>query len=51
MNKKELDDCINTIFFDLDALELKNTKDNKYHCTLLRGNLEDIFKKLRRGLR
>ena len=31
------------IFHDLECLELKNTKDNKYHYDLLEGNLKDLF--------
>ena len=36
-------DAKNAIFHDLECLELKDTRDNKYHYNLLRGNLEDIF--------
>ena len=31
------------IMHDLECLELKDTKDNKYHYDLLKENLEDIF--------
>jgi hypothetical protein len=31
------------IIYDLDCLALKKTKDNEYHLTLLRENLNDIF--------
>ena len=31
------------IMHDLECLELKKTKDNKYHYDLLKGNLQDIF--------
>ena len=32
-----------TIMHDLQSLEFKKTKDNKYHYKLLKGNLKDIF--------
>lgn len=38
---KELEEVI---FYDLESLELKKTKDNKYHYKLLKGNLKDLFK-------
>jgi len=31
------------IMHDLECLELKKTKDNKYHYTLLKNNIKDIF--------
>ena len=31
------------IFYDLECLELKQTKDNKYHYTLLKNNLIDLL--------
>ena len=31
------------IFFDLECLELKKTKDNDYHYKLLRQNLIDLL--------
>jgi len=31
------------IMYDLECLELKDTKDNRYHYKLLKGNLKDIF--------
>jgi len=31
------------LMHDLECLELKKTKDNKYHYDLLVGNLKDIF--------
>ena len=34
------------IFFDLECLELKKDKDNKYHYELLKGNLIDLFKEI-----
>lgn len=34
------------IFYDLECLELKDTKDNKYHYKLLRRNLKDLFKEI-----
>ena len=33
------------IMHDLECLTLKDTTDNQYHYTLLRGNLMDIFGK------
>jgi hypothetical protein len=37
------DDMRNVIMYDLEMLELKNTKENKYHYNLLRGNLIDLL--------
>ena len=31
------------IMHDLECLELKDTKDNKYHLNLLKSNLTDLF--------
>ena len=31
------------IFHDLECLDLKKSKDNKYHYDLLTGNLKDLF--------
>ncbi len=31
------------LLYDLECLELKDTKNNKYHLGLFKGNLKDIF--------
>jgi len=36
-------EALKVIIHDLECLELKDTKDNKYHYNLLKGNLKDIF--------
>ena len=36
-------EAYDVIMHDLESLELKKTKDNKYHYDLLKGNLQDIF--------
>ena len=36
-------EAFKVIMHDLECLELKNTKENKYHYELLKGNLKDIF--------
>lgn len=36
-------DMKETIFYDLECLELKHTEDNDYHYKLLVENLKDIF--------
>lgn len=38
-------EAFKVIMHDLECLELKDTKDNKYHLKLLKGNLKDIFGK------
>lgn len=41
---KDIDeDTRKVIFHDLECLELKETKDNKYHYDLLKGNLIDLL--------
>lgn len=37
-------EIISVIFHDLECLELKKTKDNKYHYDLLKQNLKDLFR-------
>ena len=37
-------EAFKVIMHDLECLEIKDTKDNKYHLKLLKGNLKDIFK-------
>ena len=36
-------EAFKVIMHDLECLELKDIKDNKYHYDLLKGNLKDIF--------
>ncbi len=36
-------EAFNVLMHDLECLELKDTKDNKYHYDLLTSNLKDIF--------
>lgn len=31
------------VFHDLECLELKDTKDNRYHYELLKNNLRDLL--------
>ncbi len=37
-------EAFKVIMHDLECLKIKDTKDNKYHLKLLKGNLKDIFK-------
>ena len=40
--KKITKEELNVLLHDLECLELKDTKDNKYHYNLLRRNLLDL---------
>lgn len=42
LKKKLTKDEIEILLHDLECLELKKTKDNKYHYDLLRNNLKDL---------
>lgn len=44
LNKGQLNqDSFSVLMHDLMCLELKDTKENKYHYNLLKGNLKDLF--------
>ena len=36
-------EALKVLMYDLESLELKDTKENQYHLKLLKGNLKDIF--------
>jgi hypothetical protein len=48
MDKQVLKEYKEVIFHDLECLELRKTTSNSYHYKLLKGNLKDLFKLLKK---
>ena len=50
MNKKCIEEYKQVIFHDLECLNLKKDESNTYHYRLLKSNLKDLFRLLKRGV-